>query len=126
MSLTNLFFRMLSALPNHNHSPRSSPSEKSEQQIARIMFEKGSIARSLADIDLNFPPARCVINYILRPLRLLSKSAIETNEISSISTPGATDEDEISTATSISDIGDMQEDTADLYRTQPSQCLGVK
>ena len=93
------------------------------------MFEKGSIAaltRSLADIDLHFPSARCVIDYILRPLRLLSKTAIETNEISSISTPGATDEDEISTATSISDIEDMQVDTADLYRTQPSQCLGVK
>jgi len=119
MSLTDLFFRMLSARPNHNHSPGSAPSEKSQQQIARIMFEKNFIAAltgSLADIDLNFPSARRVIKYILRPLRLLSKTATDLNEISSISTPGATDEDEISTATSISDIGDMREDTPDLYR----------
>ncbi|PWW73889.1 hypothetical protein C7212DRAFT_213953 [Tuber magnatum] len=119
MSLTDLFFRMLSARPNHNNSPSSAPSEKSQQQIARIMFEKNFIAAltgSLADIDLNFPSARRVIKYILRPLKLLSKTATDLNEISSISTPGATDEDEISTATSISDIGDMREDTPDLYR----------
>jgi len=120
MSVTNLFPRMLSGLPNHNNSPGSAPSRKCQQQIARIMFEKGSIATlagSLADIDLNFPSARSVIKYILRPLRVLSKTAIETNEISSISTPGATDEDEIPRATSISGIGDMREDTPDLYRT---------
>ena len=119
MSLTNLFFRMLSARPNHSHSPGSAPSEKSQQQLARIIFKKNFIAAltgSLADIDLNFPPARSVIKYILRPLKTLSKMAIETNEISGISTPGATDEDEISTATSISDIGDMREDTPDLCR----------
>ncbi|RPB00949.1 hypothetical protein L873DRAFT_1678406 [Choiromyces venosus 120613-1] len=119
MSLTDLFFRMLSARPNHNHSPSSALSEKSQQQIARIMFEKNFIAAltgSLADIDLNFPSARRVIKYILRPLKLLSKTATDLNEISSISTPGATDEDEISTATSISDIEDMREETPDLYR----------
>ncbi|KAG0131066.1 hypothetical protein HOY82DRAFT_349408 [Tuber indicum] len=119
MSLTDLFFRMLSARPNHNHSTSGAPSEKSQQQIARIMFEKNFIAAltgSLADIDLNFPSARRVIKYILRPLKLLSKTATDLNEISSITTPGATDEDEISTATSISDIGDMREDTPDLYR----------
>ncbi|CAZ79591.1 unnamed protein product [Tuber melanosporum] len=119
MSLTDLFFRMLSARPNHNHSTSGTPSEKSQQQIARIMFEKNFIAAltgSLADIDLNFPSARRVIKYILRPLKLLSKTATDLNEISSITAPGATDEDEISTATSISDIGDMREDTPDLYR----------
>ncbi|PUU81077.1 hypothetical protein B9Z19DRAFT_1062939 [Tuber borchii] len=119
MSLTDLFFRMPSARPNHNHSPGSAPSKKSQQQIARIMIEKNFIAASigsLADIGLNFPSARRVIKYILRPLKLLSKTAIELNEIFSISTPGATDKDEISTATSISDIGDMREDTPDLYR----------
>ena len=129
MNLTNMFFKMLSARPNHNHSPGSAPSEKSQQQIARIMFEKNFIAAltgSLADIDLNLPSARGVIKYILRPLRLLSKTAIETNEISSLSIPGVTDEYEISTATSISDTGDMREETRDLCRTRPSKCLRVK
>lgn len=119
MSLTDLFFRMLSARPNHNHSPNSALSEKSQLQIARIMFEKNFIAAltsSLADIDLNFPSARRVIKYILRPLKLLSKTATDLSEIANISTPGATDEDEISTASSISDIEDMREETPDLYR----------
>lgn len=119
MSLTDLFFRMLSARPNHNHSPGASASEKSSQQIARIMFEKNFIAAltgSLADIDLNFPSARRVIKYILRPLKLLSKTATELSETSSISSLGATDEDEISTASSVSDIDDMREETPDLYR----------
>jgi len=83
------------------------------------MFEKNFIAAltgSLADIDLNFPSTRKVIKYILRPPKLSSKTAIESNEISSISTPGATDEGGVSTATSISGIGDMREDTPDLYR----------
>lgn len=119
MSLTDLFFRMLSARPNHNHSPGASASEKSSQQIARIMFEKNFIAAltsSLADIDLNFPSARRVIKYILRPLKLLSKTATELSETSSISSLGATDEDEISTASSVSDIDDMREEAPDLYR----------
>lgn len=119
MSLTDLFFRMLSARPNHNHSPGASASEKPPQQIARIMFEKNFIAAltsSLADIDLNFPSARRVIKYILRPLKLLSKTATELSETSSISSLGPTDEDEISTASSVSDIDDMREETPDLYR----------
>lgn len=119
MSLTDLFFRMLSARPNHNHAPGAISSEKSSQQIAKIMFDKNFIAAltsSLADIDLNFPSARRVIKYILRPLKLLSKTATDLNESSSISSLGATDEDEISTATSVSDIDDMREETPDLYR----------
>ncbi|PUU81071.1 hypothetical protein B9Z19DRAFT_1122575 [Tuber borchii] len=101
---------MLSARPNYHHSPGSAPSKKSQQQIARIMFEKNFISAStgsLADIGLNFFSARRVMKYILRPLKLLSKTAIELNEISSISTHRATDIDEISTGTSNSDIGDI-------------------
>ncbi|KAL7269455.1 E3 ubiquitin-protein ligase tom1 [Rhizina undulata] len=118
MSLTDLFFRILSARPN-SIATHNNISEKSQQQIARIMFEKnfiGALTSSLADIDLNFPSARRVIKYILRPLKLLSKTATELAETSSILTPGAIDEDEISTASSMSDIDDLREETPDLYR----------
>ena len=127
LSLADLFHRMLSVRPNHGGGATSNLlSEKSQQQIARIMFEKnfiGALTNSLADIDLNFPSARRVIKYILRPLKVLSKTAVELSETSDITNlPGVTDEDEISIASSLSDIDDMREETPDLYR---NSALGI-
>ncbi|RPB27982.1 hypothetical protein L211DRAFT_476750 [Terfezia boudieri ATCC MYA-4762] len=127
LSLADLFHRMLSVRPNHGGGANSNLlSEKSQEQIARIMFEKnfiGALTNSLADIDLNFPSARRVIKYILRPLKVLSKTAVELSETSDITNlPGVTDEDEISIASSLSDIDGMREETPNLYR---HSALGV-
>ena len=127
LSLADLFHRMLSGRPNHGGGAASGLlSEKSQEQIARIMFEKnfiGALTNSLADIDLNFPSARRVIKYILRPLKGLSKTAVDLSETSDITNlPGVTDEDEISIASSLSDLDDMREETPDLYR---NSALGI-
>jgi hypothetical protein len=53
---------------------------------------------------------------MLKPLKLLSKTAVDLSETSGLSTPGAADEDDISVASSISSIEDMREETPDLYR----------
>lgn len=92
----------------------------SQKEIAKIMFEKNFITAltgSIADIDLNFPSSKRVIKYILKPLKVLTLTAIYLSQSSSISTtPGQTDDDEISTASSVSDIGTDREETPDLFR----------
>jgi E3 ubiquitin-protein ligase HUWE1 len=84
------------------------------------MFEKGYIAAltgSIADIDLNFPGAKRAVKYILRPLKVLTSTAISLSELSLISTiPGQTDEDEIASASSVSEMEEEREETPDLFR----------
>ena len=91
-----------------------------QKSIAKLMFEKNFISAltsSIADIDLNFPGSKRAIKYILRPLKQLTQTAIFLSETSSISSaPGQTDEDEISTASSVSEVGEEREETPDLFR----------
>ena len=121
LSIADLFNRMLSgrfmAYPGANASDSVASSQK---ELARIMFEKNFISAftsSIADIDLNFPNSKRTVKYILKPLKVLTHTAIVLSETSSLSTtPGQTDDDEISTASSVSDIGDEREETPDLFR----------
>ena len=91
-----------------------------QKSIAKLMFEKNFISAltsSIADIDLNFPASKRAIKYILRPLKQLTSTAVVLSQDSDISTtPGQTDDDEISTATSVSDVDDEREETPDLFR----------
>lgn len=91
-----------------------------QKSIAKLMFEKNFISAltgSIADIDLNFPGSKRAIKYILRPLKQLTSTAVTLSQDSDISTtPGQTDDDEISTATSVSDLGEEREETPDLFR----------
>ena len=91
-----------------------------QKSIAKLMFEKNFISAltsSIADIDLNFPGSKRAIKYILRPLKHLTSTAVTLSQESDISTtPGQTDDDEISTATSVSDLGEEREETPDLFR----------
>ncbi|KAL6717333.1 E3 ubiquitin-protein ligase tom1 [Lecanora helva] len=122
LDLADLFNRLLQGriLPL---SSSSSPGLESgfQKSIARLMFEKnfiGALTGSIADIDLNFPGSKRAIKYILRPLKQLTQTAIVLSQTSDISTtPGqSTDDDEISTATSVSEAGDDREETPDLFR----------
>ncbi|KAE9376104.1 hypothetical protein N431DRAFT_333518 [Stipitochalara longipes BDJ] len=92
----------------------------SQKQLRRIMFEKGyvnALTASIADIDLNFPNAKRAVKYILRPLKTLTTTAIQLSDLSLISaTPGQNDEDEIESATSVSEHEDEREETPDLFR----------
>ncbi|KAI1329376.1 hypothetical protein F5Y16DRAFT_108436 [Xylariaceae sp. FL0255] len=90
-------------------------------QMRRLMYEKGYLAAltsSIADIDLAFPPVKRTIKYILRVLRVLTSTAIHlshSNIISSVPTQDSNEEDLIS-ASSLSDMGGEREETPDLYR----------
>jgi E3 ubiquitin-protein ligase HUWE1 len=92
----------------------------SQKQLRRIMFEKGFISAltaSIADIDLNFPGAKRAVKYILRPLKTLTNAAVSLSDLNLISTtPGQNEEDEIESATSISEPDDEREETPDLFR----------
>ena len=121
LCLADLFNRLLISRPPQSVVGRTSDSEgTSHKELAKIMFEKNVIAAltgSIADIDLNFPGSKRAIKYILRPLKLLTHTAIFLSETSSISTtPGQTDDDDISSASSVSDMDDEREETPDLFR----------
>lgn len=92
----------------------------SQKQLRRIMFDKGyitALTSSIADIDLNFPGAKRAVKYILRPLKTLTTTAIALSDLSLISaTPGQGEEDDIESATSLSEPEDDREETPDLFR----------
>lgn len=93
---------------------------RSQLQLKRLMYEKGyltALTASIADIDLTFPNVKRTIKYILRALRTLSKTAIQLSQ-SNLITSTSTDsvEDEIASASSLSDMDDDREETPDLYR----------
>lgn len=129
LTLADLFNRMLTSKPNSGNSSFSVDMLlASQKQLARIMYEKNFISiltGVIADIDLNFPNAKRAVKYILRPLKLLTQTAIELSMSSdSSTTPGQTDEDEISTASSVSEVDNdnIREQTPDLFR---NSALGI-
>jgi E3 ubiquitin-protein ligase HUWE1 len=93
---------------------------RSHQQLRRIMFEKGfvvAVTASIADIDLNYPGAKDTVRQILKPLRLLTETAIHLSGLGLVSgTQGQTEDDGIESATSVSDLEDEREETPDLFR----------
>ncbi|KAL5343748.1 hypothetical protein BJX70DRAFT_393801 [Aspergillus crustosus] len=116
MSLADLFDKMLSG---YAFVSGDSAFPSSTKQLAKTMFEKHFIAAltaSVAEVDLNFPSSKRVIKYILRPLNKLTQTAVILSETSDISTIGGSEEDEISSATSVSDMDDEREETPDLFR----------
>ncbi|KAG4029287.1 hypothetical protein MFRU_016g00450 [Monilinia fructicola] len=119
LSLADLMMHIMTGKDNLG-AVDSSVNKRSQMQLKRIMFEKGYIAAltaSVADIDLNFPGAKRAVKYILRPLKQLTHHAIYLSENSLISSlPGQADEDDIESATSVSDLEDEREETPDLFR----------
>lgn len=119
LSIADLFNRMLSG--KYVQSTTTHPTELAtglQMALAKLMFEKNFISAltvSIADIDLNFPGSKRAVKYILRPLKHLTSTAITLSE-SIAGIPGQTDDDEISTATSVSEGDDEREETPDLFR----------
>lgn len=134
LNLSDLFHKMLTGRPN-NAGEASQPRTNagylemlmhSQRILSRIMYEKNLISAltaSIADIDLNFPGAKRAVKYILKPLKLLTTTA---NEISLTSdnpvVPDSGDDDEISSESSPSELGDTREETPDLFR---NSALGI-
>ncbi|KAI1343885.1 hypothetical protein F5Y15DRAFT_180953 [Xylariaceae sp. FL0016] len=106
--------------PSASRAGQDSP-ERSQAQMRRLMYEKGYLAAltaSIADIDLGFPPVKRTIKHILRVLRILTSTAIHlshSNIIPSMPSQDNADDDLVS-ASSLSDMEDDREETPDLYR----------
>lgn len=116
MCLADLFDKMLSG---YTFASGDTTLPSSTRQLAKTMFEKhfiSALTASIADVDLNFPASKRVIKYILRPLNKLSQTAVILSETLILSTLWETEEDEISSATSVSDMEDDREETPDLFR----------
>lgn len=98
----------------------TSLANRSHNQLRRVMFEKGfitALTASIADVDLNFPGAKETVRQILKPLKVLTNTAIHLSDLSLISnTAGQAEDDGIESATSVSDLEDEREETPDLFR----------
>ncbi|KAL8948008.1 MAG: hypothetical protein Q9222_005767 [Ikaeria aurantiellina] len=121
LCLADLFDRLLQGrLGQASPTQSNQVGGPSQKQIAKLMFDKNflsALTTSIADIDLNFPQSKRAVKYILKPLKQLTSTAIHLSETSSISsTLGQTDDDEISTASSTSELDDEREETPDLFR----------
>ena len=90
--------------------------------LGRMMFDKNLISvltSSLAEIDLSHTGARRVVKFILRPLQDLTRVATElslTSPEAISSVLGNTSDDDLSSASSVSEVEDEREETPDLYR----------
>ncbi|KAF2154321.1 hypothetical protein K461DRAFT_126988 [Myriangium duriaei CBS 260.36] len=120
LGLSELFNRMLTSKANGvNNAHGSEMVVTSAKQLGRLMYEKNfvsALTASIAEIDLNFPNARRAVKYILRPLQWLTSVAVELSLSSESTLPDTTDDDEISSATSVSEDEDQRHATPDIFR----------
>lgn len=121
LSMADLFNRMLIVAPSTSSSdPHPSTRYASHRSLAKLMLEKSFVSAftsSVAEIDLNYPSAKRAIKYILRPLKVLTETAVGLSNSSSLSSlTEPTDEDEIPSASSISEAEAGREETPDLFR----------
>ncbi|KAH6900081.1 hypothetical protein B0T10DRAFT_14649 [Thelonectria olida] len=94
---------------------------RSQVQLRRLMYEKGyldKLTSSIAEINLNYPGVKRAIKYILRVLRVLTETAKELSHSNILPSDGVSDngDDDIASASSLSDLDDDREETPDLYR----------
>ena len=121
LNLSDLFNRMLVGKPISSKNTLGTESTEKSPDLAKLMIEKSFInvlTTCLGEIDLNFPGSKRTVKYVLRPLRALTKSALEMGAAFNMEpTMAATDNHEsISTASSISDYEESREETPDLFR----------
>lgn len=94
---------------------------RSQAQLRRLMYEKGyldKLTSSIAEINLNYPGVKRAIKYILRVLRVLTETAKELSHSNILPSGGVSDngDDDMASASSLSDLDDDREETPDLYR----------
>jgi E3 ubiquitin-protein ligase HUWE1 len=119
LSISDIFTKMILSRFDTG-STTTTTMTPTQKQLAKIMYEKNFISTlttSIAEIDLNFPNAKRAVKYILRPLKFLTEIAVELSTLyEDSSMPGTAEEDEISTASDVSDIEAGREETPDLFR----------
>ena len=120
LGLAELFNKLL-ARPSLGDGEAGS-NNNSYRIIGKMMFQKNFISLltgSIADLDLNFAGSKRLAKAILKPLDQLTSTALQLSLQSDtiISSPlGHTEEDQISSASSVSEMDDEREETPDLFR----------
>ncbi|KAJ6200849.1 hypothetical protein J3E72DRAFT_212120 [Bipolaris maydis] len=120
LSIADIFSRMVSQRPNGEMLTQNADLTPNLKQMGKIMYEKNFITiltTAISDIDLNFPNAKRVVKYILKPLRWLCYVAMDLSmHYDTSSTPDSGDEYEISTASDDDLVENIREETPDLFR----------
>ncbi|KAL6153386.1 E3 ubiquitin-protein ligase tom1 [Exserohilum turcicum] len=120
LSIADIFSRMVSQRPNGEMLTQNADLTPNLKQMAKIMYEKNFITiltTAISDIDLNFPNAKRVVKYILKPLKWLCYVAMDLSmHYDTSSAPDSGDEYEISTASDDDLIENTREETPDLFR----------
>ncbi|KAI7822225.1 hypothetical protein BC939DRAFT_194256 [Gamsiella multidivaricata] len=115
LSLSELSYKILGSHPVTGALPRTN--EDTSINIVKVMLEKNfimTLTNVVADIDLNYPHARVLVNAVLKPLEHLTKLSLK---MSRASEPGAPKPRRLSTPLSGQGSGTGSGDDApDLYR----------
>ena len=120
LGIADIFSRMVSQRANGEMLTQNADLTPNLKQMAKIMYEKNFITiltTAISDIDLNFPNAKRVVKYILKPLKWLCYVAMDlSTHYDDSSAPDSADESEISTASDDDLIDNAREETPDLFR----------
>jgi E3 ubiquitin-protein ligase HUWE1 len=120
LGIADIFSRMVAQRPNGDMLNQNSELTPTLKQMAKIMYEKNFITiltTAISDIDLNFPNAKRVVKYILKPLKWLCYVAMDlSTRYETSSGPDTTDEYEISSASDDEPLNTTREETPDLFR----------
>ncbi|KAF1851993.1 uncharacterized protein K460DRAFT_401991 [Cucurbitaria berberidis CBS 394.84] len=120
LNIADIFSRMVSQRPNGEMLTQNADLTPNLKQMAKIMYEKNFITiltTAISDIDLNFPNAKRVVKYILKPLKWLCYVAMDLSmHYDTSSTPDSAEDYEISTASDDDLVDNTREETPDLFR----------
>lgn len=120
LGIADIFSRMVSQRANGEMLTSNADLTPNLKQMAKIMYEKNFITiltTAISDIDLNFPNAKRVVKYILKPLKWLCYVAMDlSTHYDDSSAPDSADESEISTASDDDLVENAREETPDLFR----------
>ncbi|KAH6618976.1 hypothetical protein C7974DRAFT_40133 [Boeremia exigua] len=120
LGIADIFSRMVSQRANGEMLTSNTDLTPNLKQMAKIMYEKNFITiltTAISDIDLNFPNAKRVVKYILKPLKWLCYVAMDlSTHYDDSSAPDSADESEISTASDDDLVDNAREETPDLFR----------
>jgi len=120
LGIADIFSKMVSQRPNGEMLNQNSDLSPTMKQMAKIMYEKNFITiltTAIADVDLNYPNAKRVVKYILKPLKWLTYVGMDlSTRYDTSSTPDSTEEYEISSASDDDLIDTTREETPDLFR----------
>jgi len=120
LNISDIFSKMVAQRLNGEMLTQNSELTPNLKQMAKIMYEKNFITiltTAISDIDLNFPNAKRVVKYILKPLKWLTYVAMDLSmHYDTSSAPDSADELEIETASDDDLVDNAREETPDLFR----------